>query len=173
MTLIYTISYLFEMNTIINTIEDFIVSTIYTIRELITPIFDKYASYLKYADYIIYGTYGILLLGFYTAIPEYIPRLRNVLLYSAVVILLLRFNTISWNNPKFAILGGSKFSEIDRRLIMYMCVFIMITHIVSETVIQYTQKQIEERIIQPVSSVSRDVIHPVYNYIVDGVRGGK
>jgi hypothetical protein len=56
---------------------------------------------------------------------------------------------------------------------MYMCVFIMITHIVSETVIQYTQKQIGERIIQPVSSVSRDVIHPVYNYIVDGVRGGK
>jgi len=161
------------MNTIINTIEDAVVSFIYTIREILTPVFNKYASYLKYADYIIYGTYGILLLGFYTAIPEYIPRLRNVLLYSAVVILLLRFNTISWNNPKFAILGGSKFSEIDRRLIMYMCVFIMITHIVSETVIQYTQKQIEERIIQPVSSVSRDVIHPVFNYIVDGVRGGK
>lgn len=161
------------MNTIINKIEDAVVSLIYTIRELITPIFDKYMSYLKYADYIIYGTYVILLLGFYTAIPEYIPRLRNVLLYSAVVILLLRFNTISWNNPKFAILGGSKFSEIDRRLIMYMCIFIMITHIVSETVIQYTQKQIGERIIQPVSSVSREVIHPVYNYIVDGVRGGK
>jgi hypothetical protein len=49
----------------------------------------------------------------------------------------------------------------------------MITHIVSEAVIQYTQKQIGERIIQPVSSVSRDVIHPVYNYIVDGVRGEK
>jgi predicted ABC-type sugar transport system permease subunit len=161
------------MNTIINTIEDAVVSLIYTIRELITPIFDKYMSYLKYADYIIYGTYAILLLGFYTTLPEYIPRLRNFLLYSAVVILLLRFNTISWNNPKFAILGGSKFSEIDRRLIMYMCIFIMITHIVSETVIQYTQKQIADRIIQPVSSVSKEVIHPVYNYIVDGVRGGK
>lgn len=161
------------MNTIINTIEDAAVSLIYTIREILTPIFNKYTSYLKYADYIIYGTYGILLLGFYTAIPEYIPMLRNFLLYSAVIILLLRFNTVSWNNPKFAILGGSKFSEIDRRLIMYMCIFIMITHIVSETVIQYTQKQIGQRIIQPVSSVSRDVIHPVYNYIVDGVRGGK
>ncbi len=159
------------MNTIINTIEDAVVSFIYTIREILTPVFNKYASYLKYADYIIYGTYGILLLGFYTTLPEYIPMLRNFLLYSAVVILLLRFNTISWNNPKFAILGGSKFSEIDRRLIMYMCVFIMITHIVSETVIQYTQKQIGQRIVQPVRSISKEVIHPVYNEIIDGVRG--
>ena len=160
------------MNTIINTIEDAVASLIYTIRELVTPIFNKYASYLKYADYIIYGTYGILLLGFYTTIPEYIPRLRNFLLYSAVVILLLRFNTISWNNPKFAILGGSKFSDIDRRLIMYACVFIMITHIVSETIIQYTQKQIGQRIVQPVSSISKEFIHPVYNEIIDGIRGG-
>lgn len=159
------------MNTIINTIEDAVVSLIYAIREVLTPIFNKYASYLKYADYIIYGTYGILLLGFYTTLPQYIPSLRNFLLYSAVIILILRFNTISWNNPKFAILGGSKFSEIDRRLIMYMCVFIMITHIMSETVIQYTQKQIEERIVQPVSSVSRDIINPVYNYISDGTPG--
>jgi len=160
------------MNTIINTIEDALVSLIYSVREILNPIFYKYASYLKYANYIIYGTYAILLLGFYTTLPEYIPLLRNFLLYSAVVILLLRFNTISWNNPKFAILGGNKFSEIDRRLIIYACVFIMITHIVSETIIQYTQKQIGKRIVQPVRSVSKEFIHPVYNDIIDGIRGG-
>lgn len=147
-------------------------SLIYSVREILNPIFYKYASYLKYANYIIYGTYAILLLGFYTTLPEYIPLLRNFLLYSAVVILLLRFNTISWNNPKFAILGGNKFSEIDRRLIIYACVFIMITHIVSETIIQYTQKQIGKRIVQPVRSVSKEFIHPVYNDIIDGIRGG-
>lgn len=161
------------MNTIINTIEDAVVSLLYAIRELLTPIFNKYASYLKYADYIIYGSYGILLLGFYTTLPEYIPILRNFLLYTAVIILILRFNTISWNNPKFTILGGSKFSEIDRRLIMYACVFILITHIVSETIIQYTQKQIGKRIVQPVSSVSREFIHPVFDDIIDGIRGEK
>ena len=157
------------MNTIIITIEDFIASTIYTLREILTPIFNKYAAYFKYIDYFIYGTYAILLLGFYTTVPEYIPVLRNVLLYSAVVILLLRFNDISWNNPKFSILGGNKFSEFDRRLIMYMCVFILITHIASETVIQYTQKQISQKIIQPVET---GVISPVYNYITGGKGGG-
>ena len=157
------------MNTIITTIEDFIASTIYTLREILTPIFNKYASYFKYIDYFIYGTYAILLLGFYNTVPEYIPVLRNVLLYSAVVILLLRFNDISWNNPKFSILGGSKFSEFDRRLIMYTCVFILITHIASETVIQYTQKQISQKIIQPVGT---GVLSPVYNYITGGKGGG-
>jgi hypothetical protein len=157
------------MNTIINTIEDFFASTIYTLREIITPVFNKYASYFKYIDYFIYGTYAILLLGFYTTVPEYIPVLRNVLLYSAVVILILRFNDISWNNPKFSILGGSKFSEFDRRLIMYTCVFILITHIASETVIQYTQKQISQKIIQPVGT---SVLTPVYNYITGGKGGG-
>lgn len=157
------------MNTIITTIEDFIASTIYTLREILTPIFNKYAAYFKYIDYFIYGTYAILLLGFYTTVPEYIPVLRNVLLYSAVVILLLRFNDISWNNPKFSILGGNKFSEFDRRLIMYTCVFILITHIASETVIQYTQKQISQKIIQPVGT---GVLSPVYNYITGGKAGG-
>ena len=157
------------MNTIITTIEDFIASTIYTLREILTPIFNKYAAYFKYIDYFIYGTYAILLLGFYTTVPEYIPVLRNVLLYSAVVILLLRFNDISWNNPKFSILGGSKFSEFDRRLIMYTCVFILITHIASETVIQYTQKQISQKIIQPVGT---GVVSPVYNYITGGKGDG-
>ncbi len=157
------------MNTIINTIEDFFASTLYTLREILTPIFNKYASYFKYIDYFIYGTYIVLLLGFYTTVPQYIPVLRNVLLYSAVVILILRFNDISWNNPKFSILGGSKFSEFDRRLIMYTCVFILITHIASETVIQYTQKQISQKIIQPVGS---GVINPVYNYLTGIGSGG-
>ena len=157
------------MNTIINTIEDFIASTIYTLREMLTPIFNKYAAYFKYIDYFIYGTYAILLLGFYTTVPEYIPVLRNVLLYSAVVILLLRFNDISWNNPKFSILGGNKFSEFDRRLIMYTCIFILITHIASETVIQYTQKQISQKIIQPVGT---GVLSPVYNYITGSKSSG-
>lgn len=153
------------MNTIINTIEDAIASLIYAIREALAPIFTKYSAYFKYIDYFIYGTYGILLLGFYSTVPEYIPVLRNVLLYSAVVILLLRFNDISWNNPKFSILGGSKFSEFDRRLILYTCIFILITHIVSETVIQYTQKQISQKILQPVTTVGADVVNPFYKYI--------
>lgn len=157
------------MNTIVNTIEDFIASTLYTLREILTPIFNKYASYFKYIDYFIYGTYAVLLLGFYTTVPQYIPALRNVLLYSAVVILILRFNDISWNNSKFSILGGSKFSEFDRRLIMYTCVFILITHIASETVIQYTQKQISQKIIQPVGT---GVINPVYNYLTGIGSGG-
>jgi hypothetical protein len=87
-----------------------------------------------------------------------------VILYTAVVILLLRFNTISWTNPKFSILGGTTFSEFDRRLIISTCVFILITHIVSETVINYTKNQFQKRLIQPVSG---GVIHPVYN-IIDG-----
>lgn len=156
------------MNTIIHTVEDFIASTIYTLREIVTPVFNKYAAYFKYIDYFIYGTYAILLLGFYTTVPQYIPVLRNVLLYSAVVILLVRFNDISWNNPKFSILGGSKFSEFDRRLIMYTCVFILVTHIVSETVIQYTQKQISQKLIQPVGN---DVVNPIYKYITGGSSG--
>jgi hypothetical protein len=49
----------------------------------------------------------------------------------------------------------------------------MITHILSETIIQYTQKQIGKRIVQPVSSVSKEFIHPVFNDIIDGIRGGK
>lgn len=156
------------MNTIKNTIEDIVASTLYSLRELVMPLFNKYATYFKYIDYFIYATYGILLLGFYSTVPEYIPVLRNVLLYSAVIILLIRFNNISWNNPKFAILGGSKFSEFDRRLIMYTCFFILITHIVSETVMTYTRTQLSEKIVQPVSS---KVVNPIYKFI-DIVRPG-
>jgi hypothetical protein len=80
----------------------------------------------------------------------------------AVFVLLLRFNTISWTNPKFAFLGGNAFSDFDRRLIISTCIFILITHIVSDTVANYTKKQIQQNITQPVSA---GVVHPIYNFI--------
>ena len=142
--------------------ENIVLTIITGIRDLVAPFFQKYANYYKYIDVIFYGTYALILLGFYNAIPEYIPTLRNTILYIAVFILLIRFNRISWNNPKFAILGGNTFSEFDRRLIVSMCVFILITHFVSEAVIDYTKKQIKQRVTLPV----RDgVIHPIYNII--------
>jgi hypothetical protein len=152
------------MNTIKTAAEDLAVAIIVNIRNILTPVFDKYAAYYKYINFFIYGVYAVVLFGFYNTVPEYIPILRNVILYTAVVILLLRFNTISWTNPKFSILGGTTFSEFDRRLIISTCVFILITHIVSETVINYTKNQFQKRLIQPVSG---GVIHPVYN-IIDG-----
>lgn len=142
------------MNRIKTTAEDFVVSVITYLRDTLSPLFDKYAVYYKYLDYFVYGTYAVVLLGFYSILPGYIPVLRSVLLYSAVIILLIRFNTISWTNPKFSLLGGNKFSEFDRSLILYTCVFILITHIVSETVIMYTQRQVSQKIIQPVIKVA-------------------
>jgi len=152
------------MNTVKTAAEDLTVAIITIIRNVLTPVFDKYTAYYKYINFFIYGVYAVVLFGFYNTVPEYIPLLRNVILYTAVVILLLRFNTISWTNPKFSILGGTTFSEFDRRLIISTCVFILITHIVSETVINYTKNQFQKRLIQPVSG---GVIHPVYN-IIDG-----
>jgi len=152
------------MNTVKTAAEDLAVAIITIIRNVLTPVFDKYTAYYKYINFFIYGVYAVVLFGFYNTVPEYIPLLRNVILYTAVVILLLRFNTISWTNPKFSILGGTTFSEFDRRLIISTCVFILITHIVSETVINYTKNQFQKRLIQPVSG---GVIHPVYN-IIDG-----
>jgi hypothetical protein len=132
------------------------------IRGLVTPFFQKYANYYKYIDLIFYGTYAIILFGFYNALPQYIPALRNTILYIAVFILLVRFNTISWTNPKFAVLGGNKFSEFDRKLIISTCIFILFTHIVSEAVAKYTKDQINRNITQPIST---GVVHPIYNYI--------
>lgn len=152
------------MNTVKTAAEDLAVAIITIIRNVLTPVFDKYTAYYKYVNFFIYGVYAVVLFGFYNTVPEYIPLLRNVILYTAVVILLLRFNTVSWTNPKFSILGGTTFSEFDRRLIISTCVFILITHIVSETVINYTKNQFQKRLIQPVSG---GVIHPVYN-IIDG-----
>jgi hypothetical protein len=152
------------MNTIKTAAEDLAVAIIANIRNVLTPVFDKYTAYYKYVNFFIYGVYAVVLFGFYNTVPEYIPLLRNAILYTAVVILLLRFNTVSWTNPKFSILGGTTFSEFDRRLIISTCVFILITHIVSETVINYTKNQFQKRLIQPVSG---GVIHPIYN-IIDG-----
>ena len=151
-----------KMNAIKSAVEDVVVSLLNTLRDIVSPIFNKYATYFKYIDYFIYGSYAVLLLGFYNTVPEYIPLLRNTLLYSAVVILIIRFNHISWSNPKFALLGGSNFSEFDRRLIMYTCFFILVTHIVSDRVIDYTRSRISEKVIQPVRG---GVFNPVFTYV--------
>jgi hypothetical protein len=132
------------------------------IRDLVAPFFQKYTNYYKYIDVIFYGTYALILLGFYNALPEYIPALRNTILYTAVIILLVRFNTVSWTNTKFAVLGGNKFSEFDRKLIISTCIFILFTHIVSDALANYTKDQINKNITQPVST---GVVHPIYNYI--------
>jgi hypothetical protein len=150
------------MNTIKTSLEDLIVGIITYIRDTVKPIFAKYSDYYKYIDVFFYGTYAIILLGFYNTVPEYIPVLRNTILYIAVFVLLVRFNTISWTNSKFAILGGNKFSEFDRRLIISTCIFILVTHIVSETVSNYIKKQVAKNITQPITT---NVVHPVYNYI--------
>ena len=160
------------MNTVKTAAEDLTVAIITIIRNVVTPVFNKYTAYYKYIEFIIYGAYAIVLFGFYNTVPEYIPLLRNIILYTAVVILLLRFNTLSWTNPKFAILGGSTFSEFDRHLIITTCVFILITHVVSEAVINYTTKQIQQRLIQPASTVGGGVINPIYN-IIDGTSTGR
>lgn len=156
------------MNTLKTAAEDFVVAIITIIRENVTPVFNKYTVYHKYIDFFIYGVYAFILFGFYNTVPGYIPILRSTILYIAVIILLVRFNRISWNNPKFAILGGNTFSEFDRRLIVSMCVFILITHFVSETVIDYTKKQIKQRVTVPIQDA---VIHPIYN-IIDDTRAG-
>lgn len=150
------------MNSIKTATEDIVVAIITKIRDIVMPVFNKYSAYYRYIDIFFYATYAIILLGFYNTVPQYIPALRNTILYIAVFILLLRFNTISWTNPKFAILGGSKFSEFDRRLIISTCIFILITHIVSESLANYAKTQIQQKITQPVST---GVIHPIYNYI--------
>ena len=142
--------------------EDLVVAIITNIRDIIRPVFNKYAMYYKYIDIFFYTSYAVILLGFYNTIPEYIPLLRNTILYVAVFVLLLRFNTVSWTNPKFAFLGGNTFSDFDRRLIISTCIFILITHIVSDTVANYAKKQIQQNITQPVSA---GLVHPIYNFI--------
>ena len=150
------------MNTIKNAAEDLIAAIITTIRNIVSPIFGKYTMYYKYIDIFFYSSYLVILLGFYNTVPEYIPIMRNIILYVSVFVLLLRFNTISWTNPKFAFLGGNTFSEFDRRLIISACIFILFTHIVSDTVADYAKKQIRQNITQPISA---GVVHPIYNYI--------
>jgi len=151
------------MNTIKTAAEDLGVAVITKLRDILTPIFNKYTTYYKYIELFLYGAYAIVLLGIYNTVPQYIPTLRNLVLYSAVVILLLRFNSLSWTNPKFAILGGSTFSDFDRRLIISTCVFILVTHIVSEALVEYAKRQLQNKIIVPVGIVGDKVLRPLYH----------
>lgn len=151
------------MNTIKTAAEDLGVAVITKLRDILTPIFNKYTAYYKYIELFLYGAYAIVLLGIYNTVPQYIPTLRNLVLYSAVVILLLRFNSLSWTNPKFAILGGSTFSDFDRRLIISTCVFILVTHIVSEALVEYAKRQLQNKIIVPVGIVGDKVLQPLYH----------
>ena len=151
------------MNTIKTAAEDLVVAVITKVRDVITPIFNKYTAYYKYIELFLYGAYAVVLLGIYNTVPQYIPTLRNLVLYSAVVILLLRFNSLSWTNPKFAILGGSAFSEFDRRLIISTCLFILVTHIVSEALVEYAKRQLQNKIIVPVGIVGDKVLQPLYH----------
>ena len=132
------------------------------LRRIFMPIFDKYSGIYKYINYLFYISYAIILFGFYHTIPESIPLLRNSILYIAVFILIIRFNELSWNYPKYAILGGNKFSEFDRNLIFSLCTFILFTHIVSDAVADYAKEQINKSISQP---MNKTVIQPIYQYI--------
>jgi len=151
------------MNTIKNTAEDLVVAVITNVRDVLTPLFNKYTAYYKYIELFLYGAYAVVLLGIYNTVPEYIPSLRNIVLYTAVVILLLRFNSISWSNPKFAILGGSTFSDFDRRLIISTCLFILVTHVVSEAAVEYAKRQLQKKILVPVGIVGDKVLQPLYH----------
>ena len=153
------------MNNIKTTAEDLAVAIIDKIRDIVTPIFNKYTAYYKYIELFLYGAYAIVLLGIYNTVPEYIPSLRNTILYVSVLILLLRFNSLSWTNPKFAIIGGSTFSDFDRKLIISTCMFILVTHFVSEAALEYAKKQLQQKILQPVGAVGGTVIHPLYNVV--------
>jgi hypothetical protein len=153
------------MNTIKTAAEDLAAAVITKVRDILTPIFNKYTAYYKYIEFFIYGAYTVVLLGIYNTVPEYIPSLRNTILYVAVIILLLRFNSISWTNPKFAIIGGSTFSDFDRRLIISTCMFILITHVVSEAAIEYAKRQLQTKVLRPVGTVGERVIHPLYTVV--------
>lgn len=152
------------MNTIKTATEDLVVAVITNVRDVLTPIFNKYTAYYKYIQFFFYGIYAVVLFGIYNTVPQYIPLLRNIVLYTSVIILLLRFNTISWSNPKFSILGESNtFSDFDRRLIISLCFFILVTHLVSEKLIEYAKQQLRKKIMVPVGIVGDNVIQPLYH----------
>lgn len=150
------------MDGIKKNVEEIAVVVIAGTRRIFTPFFDKYSGFYEYINYIFYFTYAIILFGIYHTTPETIPALRNAILYIAVFILIIRFNSVSWYNPKFALLGGNKFSEFDRKLIFSLCTFILFTHIVSDAVASYAKDKINQAVTQP---VSKTVIQPVYQYI--------
>lgn len=138
------------MDDIKTAVEDLVSSLINKIRDIVTPVFNKYTAYYKYVELFIYCVYAIVILGIYNTVPAYIPLLRNAILYITVFILLIRFNRLSWNNPKFAIIGGNTFSEFDRRLIISSCVFILVSHIASEALIERTKRQFQVKVLHPV-----------------------
>jgi hypothetical protein len=141
------------MNNIKIAAEDLVVAIINKIRDIVTPVFNKYTAYYRYVEFFIYGVYAIVILGVYNTVPAYIPMLRNTIMYIAVIILLLRFNRVSWNNPKFAILGGNAFSEFDRRLIISSCMFILLSHVTTEALIERAKQQVQFGLLQPVGGV--------------------
>ena len=141
------------MNNIKIAAEDLVVAIINKIRDIVTPVFNKYTAYYRYVEFFIYGVYAIVILGVYNTVPAYIPMLRNTIMYIAVIILLLRFNRVSWNNPKFAILGGNTFSEFDRKLIISSCIFILVSHVTTEALIERAKQQVHMRVLQPVGGV--------------------
>jgi hypothetical protein len=160
------------MNNIKTASEDLVVAIINKIRDIVTPIFNKYTTYYNYIEFFLYGAYTVVLLGIYNTVPEYIPSLRNTILYISVFILLLRFNSLSWANPKFALLGGNTFSDFDRQLIVSTCFFILITHFVSEAAVEYAKRQLQQKILHPVGTVGDNIIHPLYNVIGGGIGNG-
>jgi c-di-AMP phosphodiesterase-like protein len=145
------------MNNIKIAAEDLVVAIINKMRDIVTPVFNKYTAYYRYVEFFIYGVYAIIILGVYNTVPAYIPLLRNTILYITVFILLVRFNRVSWNNPKFAILGGNTFSEFDRKLIMSSCMFIFVSHVASEALIERAKQQVQTRLLQPVLGVRGNI----------------
>jgi hypothetical protein len=157
------------MNNIKTAAEDLVVAIINKLRDIVAPVFNKYTAYYRYIELFLYGAYAIVLLGIYNTVPQYIPSLRNIILYVSVLILLLRFNSLSWTNPKFAIIGGSTFSDFDRKLIISTCMFILVTHFVSEAAVEYAKKQLQQKILQPVGAAGGTVIHPLFNIVGGGI----
>jgi hypothetical protein len=138
-------------NNITNGAEEIVLKIVDGLRFVLMPFFDKYSVFYKYINYIFYLTYAVILFGFYNATPEYIPVLRNATLYIAIFLLLLRFNSFSWNNPKYSVLGGNNFTEFDRKLIISVCIFIVVTHFVSDSAENYAK--LRQQITQPVNNI--------------------
>jgi len=138
-------------NNITNGAEEIVLKIVEGLRLIFMPFFDKYSVFYKYINYIFYVAYAVILFGFYNATPEYIPVLRNTTLYIAIFLLLIRFNSFSWNNPKYSVLGGNNFTEFDRKLIISVCIFIIVTHFVSDSAENYAK--LKQQITQPVNNI--------------------
>ena len=51
------------MNTIKNMAEDLVVAIVTNIRDIVRPVFAKYAMYYKYIDIFFYASYAVILLS--------------------------------------------------------------------------------------------------------------